>query len=59
MDFKLYLDLELEERVNQVEILKTHKKELRKRREMFFQNNLIYYIKYKACFVTELMKQYG
>ena len=23
------------------------------------KNNLIYYIKYKACFVTEVMKQYG
>ena len=31
-EFKLYQDLDLEERINQFEILKEHKKELRKRR---------------------------
>ena len=34
-EFKLYLDLDLEERINQFEILKDHKEELRKRREKF------------------------
>ena len=35
MDFKLHPDLDLEERINQFEILKDHKEELRKRREKF------------------------
>ena len=34
-EFKLHPDLELEERINQFEILKDHKEELRKRREKF------------------------
>ena len=34
-EFKLHPDLELEERINQFEILKNHKEELRKRREKF------------------------
>jgi predicted AAA+ superfamily ATPase len=38
-EFKLHPDLDLEERINQIEILKDHKEELRKRREKFFQNN--------------------
>ena len=35
MDFKLHPDLDLEERINQFEILREHKEELRKRREKF------------------------
>ena len=35
-EFKLHPDLDLEERINQFEILKSHKEELRKRREKFF-----------------------
>ena len=35
MDFKLHPDLDLEERINQFEILKEYKEELRKRREKF------------------------
>ena len=35
-EFKLHPDLDLEERINQFEILKAHKEELRKRREKFF-----------------------
>ena len=35
MDFKLHPDLDLEERINQFEILRDHKEELRKRREKF------------------------
>ena len=34
-EFKLHPDLDLEERINQFEILKDHKEELRKRREKF------------------------
>ena len=34
-DFKLHPDLDLEERINQFEILKNHKEELRERREKF------------------------
>lgn len=34
-EFKLHPDLDLEERINQFEILKDHKGELRKRREKF------------------------
>lgn len=34
-EFKLHPDLDLEERINQFEILKAHKEELRKRREKF------------------------
>ena len=34
-EFKLHPDLDLEERINQFEILKEHKEELRKRREKF------------------------
>ena len=34
-EFKLHLDLDLEERINQFEILKDHKEELKKRREKF------------------------
>ena len=34
-DFKLHPDLGLEERINQFEILKNHKEELRERREKF------------------------
>ena len=36
-EFKLYPDLDLEERINQFEILKEHKKELKKRREEFLK----------------------
>ena len=36
-EFKLHPDLDLEERINQFEILKEHKKELRKRREEFLK----------------------
>ena len=32
-EFKLHLDLDLEERINQFEIIREHKEELRKRRE--------------------------
>lgn len=35
MDFKLNPNLNLEERINQFEVLKDHKEELRKRREKF------------------------
>ena len=34
-EFKLHPDLDLEERINQFEILKDHKEELKKRREKF------------------------
>ena len=34
-EFKLHPDLDLEERINQFEILREHKEELRKRREKF------------------------
>ena len=34
-EFKLHPDLDLEERINQFEILKDHKEELRKRKEKF------------------------
>ena len=34
-EFKIHPDLDLEERINQFEILKDHKEELRKRREKF------------------------
>ena len=37
-EFKLYLDLDLEERINQFEILKAHKEELRKRRKNFLNS---------------------
>ena len=36
-EFKLHPDLDLEERINQFEILKDHKEELRKRREKFLK----------------------
>ncbi len=36
-EFKLHPDLDLEERINQFEILKEHKEELRKRREEFLK----------------------
>ncbi len=34
-DFKLYPDLELEERINQYDVLKAHKEKLKKKREEF------------------------
>lgn len=37
MDFKLHPDLDLEERINQFEILRNHKEELRKRREKWYK----------------------
>ena len=36
-EFKLHPDLDLEERINQFEILKDHKEELRKRRKKFLK----------------------
>ena len=36
-EFKLHPDLDLEERLNQFEILKDHKEELRKRREKWYK----------------------
>ena len=38
-EFKLHPDLELEERINQFEILKDNKEELRKKREKFVNFN--------------------
>lgn len=35
IDFKLYPDLELDDRIRQYDILKNHKEKLRKRREKF------------------------
>ena len=40
-EFKLYPDLDLEERINQFEILKDHKEELRERREKFLNKEVI------------------
>ena len=37
-EFKLHPDLDLEERINQFEILKAHKEELRKRRKNFLNS---------------------
>ncbi len=34
-DFKLYPDLELEERINQYDVLQAHKEKLKKKREVF------------------------
>ena len=36
-EFKLHLDLDLEERINQFEIIREHKEELRKRREKWYK----------------------